>query len=384
MNRPEDFFPDNATTANPIKPASSFDRPSYQRTPHATAPPNVAAGSTRFDPVTFRQTSGIARPAKNDTEFAVEGGALDNAAHATGADHYRRPAGIGALVPAIARGRAQMTAWASLGLISAAYLGTLTWQRGGNLEIALAPVTESIERLAGDIADLRQTTAAIDARQRATADRVNVHESRLEGFAQTAASLTPAVPSPTSGQRPTNRAVLAETTAAPPPVVRMAGVELTPAPVSVTPPLRPARQVATVTVPGLTNTPGGRGVRSAAPIAPAAPTEPAFVTSSTSPTSAIATGSVPAATTLPAKPVGLLVASGPSLDSIKLSWTVLHQNHSAVLGALEPRILPAGDGSAFQLVAGPFATDAEAQKACAALRARGVGCKPADFVGAPL
>jgi hypothetical protein len=95
-------------------------------------------------------------------------------------------------------------------------------------------------------------------------------------------------------------------------------------------------------------------------------------------------GATPAPTAVAKRPAGLLIAWGPSLDSVKLSWNVLQQNHGAVLGPVEPRIIPAGDGSAFQLIAGPYASEADAAKACSNLRARGVTCRPAEYTGATL
>ncbi len=266
-------------------------------------------------------------------------------------------------------------AWAALGLISAGYMGVFAWLRTSNLEVALAPVTETLERLANDIADLKKTTANIDARERANAERARATETRLESFAQLAANLPQTAQNPSYGQRPTNRAVLAEgapVAAVPQPTpvttLRIAGIEVSPAPAA------SVRQPTTVTPPP------------APPILPAKPVAAPAVAKPVAhalPTVApIQTGSLPAA--VPARSPGLLVASGPSLESIRLSWTVLSQTHGTVLGALEPRLVPSNDGSAFQLIAGPFATDAEALKACLALKARGVGCKPAEYTGAPL
>ena len=263
--------------------------------------------------------------------------------------------------------------------MSAAYLGVLFWQRAGSVDVALAPVTESLERMATDIAELKQTTAAIDARGRATSDRLALTETRLDGFAQAAANAPQA--SASVAQRPLNRAQLEaapspQAPAATPPA-RIAGVEFS------TPPQAPVRPFATATVaaPAAPATKAAARAAAASPTVAAAPVAKVPVNDAL--TSPIRTGSVPPAAA-PGRPVGLLVASGPSLDSIRLSWNVLSQNHGAVLSSLEPRILPTGDGSAFQLIAGPFANDAEAQKACVSLKSRGVGCRSAEFAGAPL
>lgn len=360
MNRHQDapFDPMHATT--------------FERNAHAEQRPAATADTaTRFDAVSFRQISGIARTA---ADLRALPPAVSVAAKPTAQGH----------------GRGYLASWVGLGLISTAYLGAMAWQRGNSIDLALVPVTETLERLANDIADLKQTTTAIDARERTTAQRVDATESRLESFAQLAANVPQSANAQTAqGQRPTNRAVLAEAppaTAASAPVARMAGIALSPMSLAAqaAEPQKPARQLASAAAVAV---PVVIPPMAAKPIVTIARTIPAglVVPLQDAPNAAmnpIKTGSIPPPA--PPAPIGLLVASGPSLDSIKLSWTVLNQNHAVVLGALEPRIRPATDGSAFQLVAGPFATEADAQKACASLKARGVGCKQADYSGAPL
>jgi SPOR domain len=245
----------------------------------------------------------------------------------------------------------------------------MAWQRTANFNMAIAPVTESLERMAGDIADLKQVTTAIDARERTTADRVASAESRLSRFADAGLAGAAAVAASTSGQpsgqRPTNRAVLAE--------------EVAPAE-----PARPQRYMAGVvlaspgTPPGLVVGPAA-APKTDARAAAAAVTKAAGV-------NPVKTGGLPEAVPAAAgrRQAGLLVASGPSLDAMRLSWSVLSQNHGGVLGPVEPRVQQAGDGSIFQLIAGPYATEADAAKACSILRARGVTCRMADFSGAAL
>ena len=312
-------------------------------------------GQPRFDAVSFRQTAGLVRPGEEPPQSTLAGPPPPSTAHSAPRDS--------------GRGLLYLASWATLGLISATYMAVSTWPRTSNLETALAPVTESLERLATDIADLKRTTASLDARERATAERTKVTETRLDQFAQVAANMPQNASASPQGQRPTNRAVLAETVATtqattPPPalgVTRITGIEI------VQPSTTPTRQQAQAQAPA--SVPAAKP-----PIA-----KPVAQNSAPSP---IQTGSIPPLP--PARPAGLLVASGPSLDSIRLSWNVLSQTHSSVLGSLEPRIVPSSDGSAFQLIAGPFASDAEAAKACTALKARGVGCKSSDYTGAPL
>lgn len=360
MNRQHDaaFDPTHATT--------------FERNAHAEQKPaSTGDAATRFDPVSFRQMSGLARAA----------GDLRDAPP---------PVAVATKQPAHGPGRGHLASWVGLGLISTAYLGTMTWQRGNSIDSALVPVTETLERLANDIADLKQSTTAIDARERTTAQRVDATESRLESFAQLAANVPQSANAQAAqGQRPTNRTVLTETpaaTAASAPVARMAGIALSPLPLAAqaAEPQKPARQLASaavVTAPVLSPPIAAKPIVATARATPPGPPVPPQDAANDA-MNPIKTGSLPPS--VPPASIGLLVASGPSLDSIKLSWTVLNQNHAVVLNALEPRIRPATDGSAFQLIAGPFATEADAQKACASLKARGVGCKQADYSGAPL
>jgi hypothetical protein len=256
--------------------------------------------------------------------------------------------------------------WAGLGTVSAAYVAGMAWQRSTNFDVVMAPVTEALERIAADVADLRTITTNLDNRERATVARLSAAETRLNGLAQAAQPMVAVTPSPqpvaaSVGQRPTNRAVLAEDGAA---------------------------AVATAAEPPKAN---GMmpGVVLAQPIPGAPPVEakaqPSTTTAKQAATNAVRTGSLstPAAPTGPRQP-GLLVASGPSLDAVRLSWNVLTQNHGAVLGNLEPKTLTAGNGNIVQLIAGPFPTDLDAQKACALLRSRGVTCRMTDYAGAPL
>ena len=274
-------------------------------------------------------------------------------------------AGLGAMPPPLAAATRRYTAaWAGLGAISSLYLLIVAWQQTQGVEAALVPVTESLERLAIDIADLKRTTAAIETRERSTAGRVAATEQRLDGFGQLASNVPPAgagtgaaAPTATQDQRATNRLNLVN--AAPPSAS------------AVTPGLAVAQAG--------TKPPEHATAAKAAPIAKPKLVATAVVLPATNP---VRTGSVPAASTAP--PQGVLIASGPSLDSVRLSWSVLHDKHGAVLGSLEPRVVPAGDGSAFNLIAGPFASDAEVQAACTSLKAQGVGCKPSVFTGAAL
>ncbi len=87
-----------------------------------------------------------------------------------------------------------------------------------------------------------------------------------------------------------------------------------------------------------------------------------------------------------AKPVGIQIATGPSVDSLRLSWSLLSDRHADTLGKLEARaVMGAGaEGDTFDLVAGPIRSSAEAKKVCATLEAKSVPCKVGDFKGEAL
>ena len=274
---------------------------------------------------------------------------------------------VASAAPLAGRSQNRMThVWAGLGLVSAAYLGVVVLQQSQGVDAALVPVTESLERLASDIADLKQATAATDARARLTENRVALAETRLDGINQVAANQGQPDPAGLGlrGQRPTNRAALAvaevsatgEGNSAAAATAKKAAATPLAVPVVPAPAIKPALAAKPWAATGVTPVPAVNPVR---------------------------TGSVTPTPVAVARQ-GLMIASGPSLESIRLSWTVLRLNHAEVLGALEPRFVPSGDGSAFNLIAGPFNSDAEAQKACGALKAHGVGCKATEYEGGVL
>lgn len=85
-------------------------------------------------------------------------------------------------------------------------------------------------------------------------------------------------------------------------------------------------------------------------------------------------------------PVGVQISSGASVDSLRLSWSLLSDRHSEALKNLEPRFVARGDEEAptFDLIAGPIKSRTDALKVCKALAAKGVPCKVGDYVGETL
>ncbi len=73
--------------------------------------------------------------------------------------------------------------------------------------------------------------------------------------------------------------------------------------------------------------------------------------------------------------IGLVLDAGPSLDILRLRWTVLSERHPSALNGLQPRYLVGGtrERPSYQLVAGPVSPD-EGGRICALLRVRQVPC----------
>lgn len=82
------------------------------------------------------------------------------------------------------------------------------------------------------------------------------------------------------------------------------------------------------------------------------------------------------------KSYGIMIATGPSVDSLRLSWTLLSERHGTRLSALRPRYNRAGGaGAPLSLVAGPVKSMAGAKRLCNELLARGTACAPATYSG---
>jgi Tfp pilus assembly protein FimV len=79
------------------------------------------------------------------------------------------------------------------------------------------------------------------------------------------------------------------------------------------------------------------------------------------------------------------LAAGPSLAALQLSWSLLLDRHGGALGSLQPRFLPPRSaGGQYRLLAGPFASKAEADKVCNAMGASRQSCFSTPFSGKPL
>jgi hypothetical protein len=79
------------------------------------------------------------------------------------------------------------------------------------------------------------------------------------------------------------------------------------------------------------------------------------------------------------------IGAGPSIDALRLSWSLLVEKHGETLGSLEPRVVsPRTEGAPYRLVAGPLTTKAEAEQVCAQMGVGRASCFSVTYVGEPL
>ncbi len=83
--------------------------------------------------------------------------------------------------------------------------------------------------------------------------------------------------------------------------------------------------------------------------------------------------------------IGVRLATAPSIDALRLQWTLISERYGAQLSGLSPRYVQAsanGIGSSYELIAGPVPGTIEALEICQGIvRAGGARCIIGDFVG---
>jgi hypothetical protein len=125
------------------------------------------------------------------------------------------------------------------------------------------------------------------------------------------------------------------------------------------------------------------------PAAAAPPKQPNVINQQKAAANQVVTGSLPPVPVSlappamdPSGPVALYLGGGPSLEALRLSWSLLSERHGAVLKGTTPRIARAGaDGASFDLLAGPVRSTEEARRLCAELRARRAACTVGPLTG---
>lgn len=160
---------------------------------------------------------------------------------------------------------------------------------------------------------------------------------------------------------------------------------------------QPAERIDAAAPPAEPATISAQATTIAKPAAPAPARTPKVINAEASANAGLETGSVTAAAKSSAdaisfgpavvkaapKPVGIKLSSGASVDSLRLSWSLLAEQHGDALKSLEARYETGGDASnpSYDLVAGPIKSKAEAAKVCKALAAKGVPCTVGPFAG---
>lgn len=83
------------------------------------------------------------------------------------------------------------------------------------------------------------------------------------------------------------------------------------------------------------------------------------------------------------KPVAIRLATGATVDNLRLSWEILSARHSQELSPLQPRYYnkAEGNGIKYELVAGPFRSTEDAKRVCASLKAQAIDCQLSSFGG---
>jgi hypothetical protein len=79
----------------------------------------------------------------------------------------------------------------------------------------------------------------------------------------------------------------------------------------------------------------------------------------------------------------VLLATGPSLDSLRLSWQILNDRHGASMKTLQPRYVVSGkpEERTYGLVAGPLETVADAKSMCKTMTDNGIACEVSQYRG---
>ncbi|HXF55353.1 MAG TPA: SPOR domain-containing protein, partial [Hyphomicrobiaceae bacterium] len=115
----------------------------------------------------------------------------------------------------------------------------------------------------------------------------------------------------------------------------------------------------------------------------AAKTAPIATGAISPPAAPIALGAAKVTPPPPARTLGIELSGGESLEALRLGWEQLTRQHAQVLAGLSPRYRTAlqGEEQPLRLVAGPFASQADANRACAQLRSKQVACRVGAYTG---
>ena len=286
--------------------------------------------------------------------------------------------------------KAYAAAWTMLALLALAYMITLavnpsvlgSWipersvpeNNEGQRAVArfatdLTGLRQSVGEIQRDLTSLRVVVTANAVRDKELVDRIVALEERTKPAAVAEAAAPAAAPktavqrqAETRAQKAAERAVAATVAAEPAATIAQAPATSADA---------LAQRFVVLNAPVASANPIATGSIAPAQGVPAPPAAHAAT--------AFGPGAIKAAT--PAAPAGLEIASGPSLDALRLNWSLLADRHAAQLKSLEARYLSAAEGQPYRLLAGPIGTSDEAKRVCAQLQAKQVPCRVTGFGG---
>jgi len=83
------------------------------------------------------------------------------------------------------------------------------------------------------------------------------------------------------------------------------------------------------------------------------------------------------------KLIGVQIATGPSVDSLRLNWALLTDRHGETLRAYQPRYVTGASGneSSYDLVVGPLASVEAATRLCQELAMKATPCSVSRYTG---
>ena len=243
----------------------------------------------------------------------------------------------------------------------------------------ISGLKQSVGDIQREMTSLRTTVIASATRDKALSERVTVLEERAKPIV-TAEVAPPAAPKTLAQRQAEARALKAAERAAavaPPAAVgASAAISTAPtAPTDTSPPTAEALASRFVVL-NAPNSPIATG-SILPPPAQGVPAPPAATQAAVS----FGPGTIKAAPAAATGPVGVEIANGPSLDALRLNWSLLAERHSSQLKNLEARYTSAGEGQPYQLLAGPITNQDEAKRVCAQLQAKRVACRVTGFGG---
>jgi hypothetical protein len=284
--------------------------------------------------------------------------------------------------------RIYLLGWLAIGALAMSYLALVAMKpelRKGNSRAdlpsdhrvlsRLADEMQSVRKTLGDVqmsvAHLRTETASLKERDSSVTARLAAIEERASKLAPSVVTAAVEAPAATAEAQTARLIVPKKVVATPAPKAKQPAAQA-----PATAPTEPAQAGTAPAKPNLIN--GAATAAAAVPPAKAAAANQ-VVTGSLPP---VPLSLAPPPAPQDSGPVALYLGGGPSLDALRLSWSLLNERHSAVLRGTSPRIARAGaDGQSFDLLAGPVKSSEEARRLCAELRARRVACTVGPLTG---